>query len=436
MPLSPTQYSASNTSRFRKGLVIWGTAAFFYFFQFILRVSPSACADSIMASLTIDAATLGGVIGFYYTGYTLMQIPAGIVLDRIGVRLPVVVGMVLCSLGVFVFAFAKSLVVLSIARFMMGFGSAFALLSNIKLVSVWFKPRIMSVFIGLTLLAGTIGAVVGGAPLTLLFDHVGWKTTLVFLAGCGFIHAMLAWFTLADAEQPELVGEKTTIEQQDHYTGICTAFSQTLKSPFTYFIGLYGMLMYLPLSGFCDLWGASFIEDVYQVSRLQATSIASCVYIGMGVGSPLWPLLHTRLNKYGLEMALSAFLTCLCFVCAFYIILPSLMILKICLFAGGVALSGQFLCFAAVTQFNCRSRTGIATGIHNMMCMMSGVIAQPLIGFFMDLYGRVEGVEGIVFTHSAYIAGFSVITGGLSLALLMIYFSRRELKKLSGLAEA
>jgi MFS family permease len=349
-----------------------------------------------------------------------------------------VLGMILCSLGVVVFAFAKSLVILSIARFMMGFGSAFALLSSIKLVSVWFRPRIMSVFIGLTLLAGTVGAVVGGAPLTLLFDYIGWKTTLVFLAGCGFIHALLSWFVLADERRSEHGAEKAekAVKQDNHSSLIIDAFSQTLKSPFTYFIGIYGMVMYLPLSGFCDLWGASFIEDVYGVSRLQATSISSCVYIGMGIGSPLWPLIHTRFNKYGLEMASSAFLTCLCFALAFYVILPNLFVLQVLLFAGGVALSGQFLCFAAVTQFNCTSRTGIATGIHNMLCMLSGVIAQPLIGFFMDMQGRVEGVEAIIFTHSAYRAGFSVIIGGLVLALLMIFLSRIDLRKLSLLAKA
>ena len=435
MSLLPSHYSDYNTSRFRKGLMVWGTAAFFYFFQFILRVSPNACADSIMTNLAIDATTLGGVIGFYYTGYTLMQIPAGVILDRIGVRLPVVLGMILCSLGVVVFAFAKSLVILSIARFIMGFGSAFALLSSIKLVSVWFRPRIMSVFIGLTLLAGTIGAVVGGAPLTLLFDYIGWKITLLFLAGCGFIHALLSWFILANEQRPEPRVEKA-VKQDNHSLMIVNAFSQTLKNPFTYFIGIYGMVMYLPLSGFCDLWGASFIEDVYGVSRLQATSISSCVYIGMGIGAPLWPLIHARFNKYGLEMALSALLTCLCFALAFYVILPNLVILQSLLFAGGVALSGQFLCYAAVTQFNCTSRTGIATGIHNMMCMMSGVIAQPLIGFFMDKQGRVEGIEAIIFTHSAYKAGFSVIIGGLVLALLMIFLSRLDLRKLSLLAKA
>jgi len=83
------------TEKFKKGFLIWSSVALFYFFQFILRVSPNACTDSLMTAYNFDAATLGSIMSFYYIGYVIMQVPAGVILDRVGVRLPVIVSILM-----------------------------------------------------------------------------------------------------------------------------------------------------------------------------------------------------------------------------------------------------------------------------------------------------------------------------------------------------
>lgn len=419
------------SEKFKKGFLIWSSVALFYFFQFILRVSPNACTDALMTTYNFDAATLGSIMSFYYIGYVVMQIPAGVILDRIGVRLPVVVSVLMCSVGVLLFAIASNSVVLSIARLLMGFGSAFAFLSNVKVASLWFDPKKMPLFIGLTLAAGTLGAKVAGSPLVYLLEALGWQSALELLAASGGLLALLSWFIVKDVQVSELQERKESLKEEMQH--IMTSFSAILKEPLSWVIGIYGLAMYLPLSGFSDLWGAAYIEDTYKVSRAVAADMSWLIYLGIGISAPLWSFIHSYFESYRRSLALAAFIASATFAIALYCTLPSLWVLGGLLFICGLGLGGQFLAFSAVSELNCNSRTAMSSGIHNMMCMLSGVISQPLIGYFMDKGAHATMEEDVVYSPQSYTYGLSVVVVGLFIALLACYLMRPLEKKLKQL---
>ena len=93
----------------QKAVTIWLCTAFFYLYQFVIRVSPQAIVNDMMCSLGMDACVLGGVISLYYYGYSSMQIPAGLVLDRVGVRRPLFLCCLMCAAGALIFATSKDI---------------------------------------------------------------------------------------------------------------------------------------------------------------------------------------------------------------------------------------------------------------------------------------------------------------------------------------
>ena len=402
----------------------------FYFFQFILRVSPNACTDALMTTYNFDAATLGSIMSFYYMGYVVMQVPAGIILDRIGVRLPVVASILMCSLGVLLFAIASNSLILSIARLLMGVGSAFAFLSNVKVASLWFDPKKMPLFVGLTLAAGTLGAKVAGSPLVYLLDALGWQSALELLAVAGAALAVFSWLVVKDVRVSDLQEPKESFAEE--FKHIVSSFAAILKEPLSWVIGLYGLSMYLPLSGFADLWGAAYIEDVYGVSRAVAADMSWLIYFGIGISAPLWSLVHAYFKSYRKSLALASFIAATTFASALYLPLPNLWVLGILLFICGLGLGGQFLAFSAVSELNCTSRTAMSSGIHNMMCMLSGVISQPLIGYFMDQGAHATMEEDVVYSPQSYTYGLSVVVIGLCIALIASYLMKPLEKKLKG----
>ena len=62
LPPQQALQSPTNTRRF----FMWFCAACFYFFQFILRTSPSVIATDLMRSLAIDGLGLGILVSYYY----------------------------------------------------------------------------------------------------------------------------------------------------------------------------------------------------------------------------------------------------------------------------------------------------------------------------------------------------------------------------------
>ncbi len=407
--------------KFKKGLLIWGSVALFYFFQFILRVSPNACTDSLMVAYGFDAVTLGSIMSFYYIGYVVMQLPAGIILDRVGVKLPVVFAIIMCSLGVLLFAIAESSIILTLARLMMGIGSSFAFLSNVKVASLWFDPKKMPLFVGLTLLAGTLGAKVAGSPLVYLLDVLGWQSALQLLAISGGVLAVLSWFIVKDVK---IVSPKKIRSVKQEVTHVTQSFKAIFTEPMSWVIGIYGLAMYMPLSGFCDLWGAAYIEDTYSVSRAIATDMSWLIYLGVGISAPLWSFVHAKLESYRKSLFFAGLISFLSFAAMLYLPELTLFTVGVLLLICGLGLGGQFLSFSAISALNCRSRTATSSGVHNMMCMFSGVLSQPIIGYFMDKGASATMNESVVYSADSYIYGLSVVTLSLLIALLACYFMK------------
>src|SRR5690348_11316740 len=58
----------------------------FYCFNYILRVSPSVMQNELTHAFHITATQFGTLAAFYYYAYTPMQLPAGMIYDKFGVR--------------------------------------------------------------------------------------------------------------------------------------------------------------------------------------------------------------------------------------------------------------------------------------------------------------------------------------------------------------
>src|SRR5690606_27026760 len=70
-----------------RGLFAWGLGAGFFFLAFLQRVSPSVMVDELMRDFAVSAVILGNLSACYFYIYAAMQLPVGLMIDRIGPRL-------------------------------------------------------------------------------------------------------------------------------------------------------------------------------------------------------------------------------------------------------------------------------------------------------------------------------------------------------------
>src|SRR5262245_24058786 len=66
--------------------IIVSCGMLFYCYNYFLRVSPSVMQNELSQAFHITASELGTLAGLYYYAYTPMQIPAGLLYDKFGVR--------------------------------------------------------------------------------------------------------------------------------------------------------------------------------------------------------------------------------------------------------------------------------------------------------------------------------------------------------------
>lgn len=414
--LASKKSSVKNTNM---AWLMWFCAAVFYFYQFILRVSPTGMAGEIKADLNLENCDLGILISYYYNGYAWMQIPVGIVLDLIGPRRPLAVATGLCMGGCILFGLSENLAVMAIGRFVMGVGSAFAFLSALKIGNLWLPVKHLPLVVALTLLMGSIGATVAGTPISAMIDAMGWRKTMIALGGLGGGLTILSFLIVQNHPSHQSVSwniEKKTVLEESLYL---------IRRPLTWVFGLYGLMMYVPLSGFGDLWGTSYVMATFDVSKLKASGALSLFYVGIGCSGPLIAWLANFFHSHRLIMRWTAFSGSILFAYLLYgpqipfSLLPAYFLLL------GFCAAGQFLAFTSVSVLNPSHLSGRSTGIYNMFAMMSGVIFQPFIGKLLDMCPTVfPGTETT--SPKAFSFALVVLPICMGLSYVLTYFMQES----------
>jgi len=356
-------------------LFAFGAVSLFYAYQFALRVAPSVMGDYLIKDFALDASSYGFLASSYYYGYAFFQVPSGSLLDIFGCKRVVMSFIFMCLFGV-VLSLSYSLSLVYVGRFFIGVGSAVSFIACVKVASTYFAARYGPFLMGVAVFMGTLGAMGGGPPVALSLEHVGWRMTTVFLGVIALFLIVFAGFSL---KKDEPVAFNTTIFKQAGRD-----FTHLFFKRQTWIIGLYGVLSYVPFAAFCDLWGASFLEKSHDISDAQSSFLVSFIYIGLGVGSPFGAWLLKIMGGYRRCFFLSGSLGAMLFFV--FLILPkmSYVFYMIIMFLIGLIASPQILAFPLIATINPMRMGGAASGFHNMICMFSGIVFQPFIGWLME----------------------------------------------------
>lgn len=415
-------FPSFNLPAIRSGWMVWGIAALFYGYQFMLRVSPGVMAEDLMRDFGVDACSLGLLSGCYYYAYASLQIPVGTLMDRLRPRRMMTIAAILCAFGTLIFSMSPNIFMAAVGRTFIGIGSAAAFLSCLKLGTLWFPSQKLPLVVGLTLLLGTLGAISASSPMAWLSDAMGWRNALGCVAIAGFIIAFVGWNIIRDYPSEDMKADHDAHNKDSKWY---LPVLSVIRNPQSWLIALYGGMMYVPLSGFADLWGIPYIMHRHGISNASAGMAIALMYTGIGLGSPLFSVICNRFQGFKPAMQISALISLIFISAAIYLPTTSLTLTCALLFCGGLALGGQFLGFSMVCVINPPTASGTAGGFHNMMCMTSGVITQPFIGYLLDLVWNGIYKDGIPhYTASDFQVALSVVPICLLIAALTPFLMR------------
>ncbi len=397
---------------------VWSFAGLFYMYQLILRISPGVMVDDLMYGFSVEACALGLLSACYLVTYTILQIPLGLSMDKVGPTQIIRWSIILCVIGTVIFATAESFYLACFGRLLIGAGSTSAFLGSLKLATNWFHPERLALVVGFTMLAGTVGATFGQAPLALLIELFEWRGALLYVVvPVGLLIALCVFLFVRD-DPPEGPMYRET-NQDTSIKTLMLRLREIVSNYRVWLFGFYGALMYSPILVFVDLWGVGFLTKLYDIDKATAGSITTMFYFGVGVGSPVVAFYSDTIRGRKLPMILGALFSLVCSVLIVYATGLPLWTMYGLLFLAGFVFSSQPLIFSSVCQLIPHASSGTAISFTNMLVMLLGLILQPFVGWLLDWIWDGVMNNGIpLYTVSDY--RFALLTVPVCLILALV----------------
>jgi MFS family permease len=363
----------------RRGRVVFGTAALFVFFQMVLQTFPSVMREGLVVDLSLNETGFGGLSSSFYYPYIFLQIPAGILVSRFGVRSVLITGAALCTVASFLFAVSQTAGFAEATRILMGLGAAPTVVCAMTLAAQWFPQRMFPLLAALTEIAGMTGAAVGQETLGAIVEHAGWRAGMI---ACGAFSAVLLVLIIA------LVRDRSGHGADNERWPGFTQIKQSLLSMPVLSVATAGGFVASAGVGFGMLWGVSYFQTYHHLSLSAASVCASFYFWGCLPGMLGFAWLCSRYGRPALLLALGAVGTAIAMALLLFV-LRGQVAQSAAMFLLGVSNSSYALSFTMVKDKVPAQLSGTAMGLTNMTIMgIGGLIFQPLLGALAHARGQ------------------------------------------------
>ncbi|HUX10952.1 MAG TPA: MFS transporter [Terriglobia bacterium] len=261
--------------------------------NYLDRSTISFALPLISHDLHLGPESKGVLLSAFFWSYTLMQVPIGLMADRMNLLWVYSGAFALWSLAQGLTGLAGSLMVLILLRVVLGIGEAIYLPGGLKIVSLLFGRSERGLPSGMFDAGTRFGLVLGGIGIPWLLVRYGWRDTFVFVGILGLLW-LAPWFIafpskLANKrekppERPAGVARpKFKLAHFDrNLLGVCLGFFC-----FDYF--WYLMLTWLP----------DYLYEARHLSIIKAGLFSAMPYAVFGVCQPLGGWIADRLIRRG-----------------------------------------------------------------------------------------------------------------------------------------
>jgi len=389
----------------------WATVAIAYAIAFLQRVSPQSVSLSFMHDFSTDAAGVAMLASSYFWGYTLMQIPAGLLVDRYGVKRVVLFSMAASSLGSAGFALAPNLLDVFVARLIVACGDALVFTALLKLVAQNFSDERFGFMSGISQVSGYLGGVVATTPLAAAVSGFGWRACFIFIACVGVANLAFASATLKPA--PPAQNNKTL-------RSILLASGRALTQVANWGCAMTFASHFAVVTTLSGVWGIPMVAHVFNISPSAAGAPLLAFMVGNAAGSIFLGHAADRLAA-ALGTALAGI--CLLRMLLIAMLLPPLAHALGFLYVGIVfAVLGLVAGGTVPLVLKCTKRLytaeliGVGASVNTTAAGIFAGASQPIIGFAMVAFSQFAGSTRQPNPASISDDGYSALIG---LLLLM-----------------
>lgn len=396
---------------------IWVTGVLVYVMAVLGRTSLGVVSVDALDQFQINAGQLAVFTTVQLATYAFAQIPAGILVDRLGPRKMMLYGAVLMAIGQLLLAFTTSFPVALLARVLVGAGDATAFLSVMRIIPAWFPLRTAPLFGQATGAVGQLGQFLSAVPFLALVGSAGWTIGFVSLGAVGLLVGIAAYVVVWDTPQDLQSGRRGGVPAEEgEQAGSAMAavkYAVTNRTAWHgFFIHWSGLSL---LVVFTLLWGMPIMTLGMGLEKSTAGWAISASTIAMAICGVLVGFLSARLGRsrwkailVGTSLGAAAWF--IFFVSPEPRSAGAAFVMNVVM---GVVSPLANIGFDSVREECRREYVATATGLANMGGWLAGMAANQAMGVYLTL----AAPDGD-YTWAEFRFGWFVVLGVWALGLI------------------
>ncbi|HXH50680.1 MAG TPA: MFS transporter [Terriglobia bacterium] len=261
--------------------------------NYLDRTTISFALPLISHDLHLGPESKGVLLSSFFWSYTMMQIPIGLMADRMNLLWVYAGAFALWSVAQGLTGLAGSLTILILLRVVLGFGESIYLPGGNKIVSLLFRRSERGLPSGFFDSGTRFGLVMGGLAIPWLLVRYGWRDAFVLVGVLGLVW-LVPWFIAFPAKlanRAEKQAQPSSAQTRPRFRlahfdrnllGVCLGFFC-----FDYF--WYLMLTWLP----------DYLYEARHLDIIKAGFFSAMPYAVFGVCQPLGGWIADRLISRG-----------------------------------------------------------------------------------------------------------------------------------------
>ncbi len=231
----------------------------------------------------------------FFWSYTILQVPAGMLVDRFGVKKPFAFCFLLWSAVSGLTAWAGSISQLFLLRLVLGAGEAVNTPAGIRWIRLNFPKHRHGFIMGLYQASAKVGPAIGAPVSAFLLRDYGWQTMFMVL-GFGAMAWLVPWVLLVKDNDREL--EKTAVAKVESGR---LSFKQLMTNRVTWGI-IIGTFSYQYFNYFCLLDLPSYFAERWNMALRENGLFTGFSYLGFAIVAILAGIAADALIRRGMDM--------------------------------------------------------------------------------------------------------------------------------------
>ncbi len=364
--------------------VVLGISWVTYFAVYAVRVTVPPLSPFIVDELHLSNTEIGLLVSAAALGYSIFQVPAGWLIDKVGIRRMLFAGTFIAGALIVTMYFTETLPGASAVLFLGGIGCGCFPAVATKAILQWFPVKERGTAIGLHQTSITVAGIMTAITLPVIAVGLGWRYGFVAVGVVSMVAAVIASIVYRDpptvAEKPSVAGasrnwvaiREVVLDRNVLLVSVsCIGFMAVDYSFTTYLI--------------------IFLKDAVGLTVTTAGVYLAIANVGGVIGKLTFGALSDRVlggsRRKPLLIACSIMLA-MTIVMQFITPGASLWVLALVFGVFGFAAIGWGgLNLILVSEFSRRESMGLAMGYSLMILMIGNIVGPPIFGYIIDTTG-------------------------------------------------